>query len=115
MITGDENIVDIDFVVFWRISDAGQYLFNLAEPDDTIKVAAEAVMREIIGRTPIQTALTEGRQDIQAQARAQLQELLDEYGSGVRVRMCSFWLSIRRVTLSTRSTRSSVPVRTATG
>tara|TARA_Y100001954_G_scaffold129015_1_gene138188 strand:+ start:113 stop:1234 length:1122 start_codon:yes stop_codon:yes gene_type:complete len=86
MITGDENIVDIDFVVFWRISDAGQYLFNLAEPDDTIKVAAEAVMREIIGRTPIQTALTEGRQDIQAQARAQLQELLDEYGSGVRVR-----------------------------
>ena len=86
MITGDENIVDIDFVVFWRISDAGQYLFNLAEPDDTIKVAAEAVMREIIGRTPIQTALTEGRQDIQIQARAQLQELLDEYRAGVRVR-----------------------------
>lgn len=86
MITGDENIVDIDFVVFWRISDAGQYLFNLAEPDDTIKVAAEAVMREIIGRTPIQTALTEGRQDIQVQARSQLQDLLDEYVSGVRVR-----------------------------
>ena len=86
MITGDENIVDIDFVVFWRISDAGQYLFNLAEPDDTIKVAAEAVMREIIGRTAIQTALTEGRQDIQVQARAQLQDLLDEYVAGVRVR-----------------------------
>ena len=86
MITGDENIVDIDFVVFWRISDAGQYLFNLAEPDDTIKVAAEAVMREIIGRTPIQTALTEGRQDIQVQARSQLQDLMDEYVSGVRVR-----------------------------
>jgi membrane protease subunit HflK len=86
MITGDENIVDIDFVVFWRIADAGQYLFNLAEPVDTIKVAAEAVMREIIGRTPIQTALTEGRQDIQAQARTQLQDLLNEYGTGVRVR-----------------------------
>ena len=86
MITGDENIVDIDFVVFWRISDAGQYLFNLAEPDETIKVAAEAVMREIIGRTPIQTALTEGRQDIQAQARSQLQDLLNDYKSGVRVR-----------------------------
>jgi membrane protease subunit HflK len=86
MITGDENIVDIDFVVFWRIADAGQYLFNLAEPEDTIKVAAEAVMREIIGRTPIQTALTEGRQDIQLQARSQLQELLNEYGTGVRVR-----------------------------
>ena len=86
MITGDENIVDIDFVVFWRIADAGQYLFNLAEPDQTIKVTAEAVMREIIGRTAIQTALTEGRQDIQAQARQQLQDLLDEYGAGVRVR-----------------------------
>ena len=56
MITGDENIVDIDFVVFWRISDAGEYLFNLADPDETIKVAAEAVMREIIGQTAIQTA-----------------------------------------------------------
>ena len=86
MITGDENIVDIDFVVFWRIADAGQYLFNLAEPDETIKVTAEAVMREIIGRTAIQTALTEGRQDIQVQARQQLQDLLNEYGAGVRVR-----------------------------
>ena len=86
MITGDENIVDIDFVVFWRIADAGQYLFNLAEPDDTIKVTAEAVMREIIGRTPIQHVLTEGRQVIQVEARQQLQDLLNEYGAGVRVR-----------------------------
>ena len=86
MITGDENIVDIDFVVFWRISDAGAYLFNLAEPDATVKITAEAVMREIIGRTPIQTALTEGRQSIQVQARQQLQDLLDEYGAGVRIR-----------------------------
>ncbi len=86
MITGDENIVDIDFVVFWRIADAGQYLFNLAEPDDTIKVTAEAVMREIIGRTPIQNVLTEGRQVIQVEARQQLQDLLNEYGAGVRVR-----------------------------
>jgi membrane protease subunit HflK len=86
MITGDENIVDIDFVVFWRIADAGAYLFNLAEPDETIKVAAEAVMREIIGQTAIQTALTEGRQSVQVAVRQKLQELLDEYKSGVRVR-----------------------------
>ena len=86
MITGDENIVDIDFVVFWRIADAGQYLFNLADPDQTIKVAAEAVMREIIGQTRIQTALTEGRQSIQVSVRQKLQELLDEYKAGVRVR-----------------------------
>ena len=86
MITGDENIVDIDFVVFWRIADAGAYLFNLAEPDETIKVAAEAVMREIIGQTAIQTALTEGRQNVQIAVRQKLQELLDDYKSGIRVR-----------------------------
>ena len=86
MITGDENIVDIDFVVFWRISDAGEYLFNLADPDETIKVAAEAVMREIIGQTAIQTALTEGRQNVQFAVREKLQELLDDYRAGVRVR-----------------------------
>jgi membrane protease subunit HflK len=73
-------------VVFWRIADAGQYLFNLADPDQTIKVAAEAVMREIIGQTRIQTALTEGRQSIQVSVRQKLQELLDEYKAGVRVR-----------------------------
>lgn len=86
MITGDENIVDIDFVVFWRIADAGAYLFNLADPDETIKVAAEAVMREIIGQTAIQTVLTEGRQSVQGSVRQKLQELLDEYKVGVRVR-----------------------------
>lgn len=86
MITGDENIVDIDFVVFWRIADAGAYLFNLAEPDETIKVAAEAVMREIIGQTAIQTVLTEGRQNVQTSVRQKLQELMDEYKAGVRVR-----------------------------
>ena len=86
MITGDENIVDIDFVVFWRIADAGAYLFNLADPDETIKVAAEAVMREIIGQTAIQTVLTEGRDNVQVSVRQKLQELLDEYKAGIRVR-----------------------------
>jgi len=86
MITGDENIVDIDFVVFWRIADAGAYLFNLADPDETIKVAAEAVMREIIGQTAIQTVLTEGRQNVQVSVRQKLQDLLDEYKAGVKVR-----------------------------
>ena len=69
MITGDENIVDIDFVVFWRISDAGEYLFNLAG-QMAIKVTAEAVMREIIGRTPIKTVLTEKTIDTSAGAPA---------------------------------------------
>ena len=86
MITGDENIVDIDFVVFWRIADAGEYLFNLADPDETIKVAAEAVMREIIGQTAIQTVLTEGRERVQVAVRQKLQDLLNEYRAGIRVR-----------------------------
>ncbi len=86
MITGDENIIDIDFVVFWRISDAGAYLFNLADPDGTIKVAAESVMREVIGETEIQNALTDGRESIQITVRQKLQDLLDEYKVGVRVR-----------------------------
>ena len=86
MITGDENIVDIDFVVFWRIGDAGQYLFNLSDPVETTKVAAESVMREIVGGVDIQFALTDGRQQIQARAKQRLQTLLNEYEAGVVVR-----------------------------
>jgi len=86
MITGDENVVDIDFVVFWRIGDAGQFLFNLADPEETTKVAAESVMREIVGGVDIQFALTDGRQQIQSEAKSRLQDLLNEYEAGVIVR-----------------------------
>ena len=86
MITGDENNIDIDFIVFWKISDAGKYLFNIQDPPETVKVAAQSVMRDIIGQTKIQTALTGGRQEIQLKAKNQLQDLLDEYQSGVEVR-----------------------------
>ena len=86
MITGDENIVDIDFVVFWRIGDAGQFLFNLADPVETTKVAAESVMRDIVGGVDIQFALTDGRQQIQSRAKQRLQDLLNEYEAGVIVR-----------------------------
>ena len=86
MITGDENIVDIDFVVFWRIGDAGKFLFNLADPEETTKIAAESVMREIIGGVDIQFALTDGRQQIQMQAKQRLQDLIDEYEAGIIIR-----------------------------
>ena len=86
MITGDENLVDIDFVVFWRISDAAKYLFVLRDPDQTIKVAAEAVMRDIIGGTRIQDALTDRRGPIESEAQVQIQRLVDEYGAGIEVR-----------------------------
>ena len=86
MITGDENNIDIDFIVFWKIADAGAYLFNIQDPPETVKVAAQSVMRDIIGQTKIQTALTGGRQDIQLKAKNMLQELLNEYEAGVEIR-----------------------------
>tara|TARA_Y100001968_G_scaffold112582_1_gene102023 strand:+ start:137 stop:1294 length:1158 start_codon:yes stop_codon:yes gene_type:complete len=86
MITGDENIVDIDFVVFWRISDAPNYLFNIRNPDETVKMAAESVMRAIIGQTPIQEALTSRREDIEARTLSSLQKLMSEYKAGIQVR-----------------------------
>jgi membrane protease subunit HflK len=86
MITGDENIVDIDFVVFLRIGDAGQYLLKLADTVETAKVAAEAVMREVIGGVDIQFALTDGRQQIQQLVKQRLQTLINDYEAGIIVR-----------------------------
>ena len=86
MITGDENIVDIDFVVFWRIAEPGDFLFNLQDPEQTVKMAAESAMRDAIGKRPIQVALTEGRQLIESTVQEDLQNLLTEYGAGVTVR-----------------------------
>ncbi|MBI1326802.1 MAG: FtsH protease activity modulator HflK [Alphaproteobacteria bacterium] len=85
MLTGDENIVDINFVVLWRISDARNYLFEIRDPEATIKIVAESAMREIIGRTKIQSALTEARTQVQADTRALMQQILDEYKSGVTI------------------------------
>ncbi|MGH6899813.1 MAG: FtsH protease activity modulator HflK [Geminicoccaceae bacterium] len=85
MLTGDENIVDINFVLLWQIKDAGEFLFNVRDPESTVKAVAESVMREIIGKTPIVEATTEGRGAIELAAREQTQQILDEYGAGVLV------------------------------
>jgi modulator of FtsH protease HflK len=85
MLTGDENIVDINFVLLWQIKDAGQFLFNIRDPETTVKAVAESVMREIIGKTPIVEATTEGRGAIELAAREQTQQILDEYGAGILV------------------------------
>ena len=85
MLTGDENIIDIDFAVFWRIREAGQFLFNTRSPESTVKSAAESVMREMIGRTPIQPALTEARAQIETQVRTGTQAILDQYDAGVEI------------------------------
>ena len=85
MVTGDENIIDIDFVVLWRISDAGKYLFEIRNPEKTIKKVAESAMREIIGKTEIQKALTGSRALIQSQTKELMQSMLDDYNSGIAI------------------------------
>ena len=85
MLTGDQNIIDIDFSVLWKISDATAYLFNIRDSQDTVKIAAESAMREIIGRTDIQPALTEARGEIESTSRALLQKTLDEYKAGIEI------------------------------
>ena len=85
MLTGDENIVDIDFSVFWLINDAGKFLFNVQAPELTVKSAAETAMRESIGQGGLQSILTEGRTEIEEQTRSIIQEILDEYGTGITI------------------------------
>ncbi len=85
MLTGDENIIDIDFAVFWKINNAVAYLFNTRNPPLIVKAVAESSMREVIGRTPIQPALTELRGQIASDVQRQTQQVLDNYKSGVEI------------------------------
>lgn len=85
MLTGDQNIIDIDFTVQWKIADAGKFLFNIRDQEATVKIAAESAMREIIGRTDIQPALTEARQDVESNTRNLLQSMLNEYEAGIEI------------------------------
>jgi len=72
-------------VVFWRIKDAGKYIFNIRNPEQTVKNAAEAAMREIVGKTNFELARTQGRGQIQTDAIILLQHILDIYASGIQV------------------------------
>ena len=85
MLTGDENIVDINFTVFWVIKDAKAYLFNIRAPEATVKSVAESAMREVIGETPIAQALSEGRGKIETDTHGLLQGILNSYGAGIEV------------------------------
>jgi len=85
MLTGDENIVDINFSVFWFIKDAQSYLFDIRHPEGTVKAAAESAMREIVGETPIVQALAEGRGKIESETQQLLQRILDSYKAGISV------------------------------
>ena len=85
MLTGDENIVNIDFSVFWVIKDAGKFLFKIQDPEGTVKAAAETAMREVIARSNIQPILTEGRSIIEIDTQEIIQQILDEYNSGIQI------------------------------
>ncbi len=85
MLTGDENIVNIDFSVFWVIKDAGQFLFKIQSPVVTVKAAAETAMREVIAKSQLQSILTEGRSKIEIETQEIAQALLDEYESGIQI------------------------------
>ncbi len=85
MLTGDENIVEADCAVSWRIKDAGKFLFKVNNPEAAHKVVAESALREIISRTPIQAAMSDKRQQVADQTRDLLQALLDKADSGILV------------------------------
>jgi membrane protease subunit HflK len=87
MLTGDENIVDVDFSVFWVVKPSGvsDYLFNIQNPEGTVKAVAESAMREVIGRSLIQPVLTGARQTIEGGVQEIMQRTLDRYGAGIQI------------------------------
>lgn len=85
MLTGDENIVDVQFIVQFQIGDPVEWLFRIQNPKSTVKAAAEAAMREVIGNKTIDSVLTSGKLEIQNTTKALLQSILDRYNSGVTV------------------------------
>jgi modulator of FtsH protease HflK len=87
MLTGDENIVDVDFTVLWKVKPNGvsDFLFNISSPAGTVKAVAESAMREVIGHSNIQPILTGARQNIESAVQELMQKTLDQYGSGILV------------------------------
>lgn len=87
MLTGDENIVDVDFTVLWRIAPdgVGKYLFNIQNPEGTVKAVAESAMREVIGHSDIQPILTGARNTIESAVHQLMQKTLDSYGAGILI------------------------------
>ena len=85
MLTGDENIVDVDFTVFWQVrkEKVGDFLFNIQQVENSVKAVAESAMREVVGRTSIQPILTGARAGIELEVQELTQKILDFYGAGV--------------------------------
>ncbi len=115
MLTGDENIVDIEFAVLWQIKDVFKYAFDVRNPEENVRAGAEAAMREVIGKSNLQFAQTEGRSRIEQDTKDLLQRMLDEYGLASASRRSSFCASTRRRKSSRPSatSRRRAPTRRA--
>ncbi len=85
MLTGDENIVDINLTVVWKIKDAKDYLFNVRSPDVTVRVAAQSVLREIVGQSDMQPIITGDRGEVEDETQKELQKVLDDFGAGIQI------------------------------
>jgi membrane protease subunit HflK len=85
MLTGDENIVDIDFVVFWKVKNPQDYLFKVKDPEGTLKAVAESSMREVVGKRDLQPIITTDRDEVQSDALQLIQATLDSYGAGIQI------------------------------
>lgn len=85
MLTGDENIIEAECTVFWRIKDAGKFLFQIKDPQAALQVAAESALRDVLARTPIQAAMSHGRQQVAEQTSELLQKWLDEEQAGIQI------------------------------
>lgn len=85
MLTGDENIVDINLTVVWRIKSAKDYLFSIRSPDETVNVAAQSVLREIVGQSQMQPIITGDRGKVEDETKEELQRVLDEFSAGIQI------------------------------
>jgi membrane protease subunit HflK len=85
MLTGDSNIVDMEFTIQWRVNDPVKFLFNLRDPDVTLRIAAESVMREVMGQNEIMSAIGSGREVIRQDVEKRLRDLMTVYDAGISI------------------------------
>ena len=85
MLTGDENIVEAQMIIQYRVVDPSKYLFELRDPEESLRATAEVALRSMVGRTNIDDVITTGREQVQAETREWLQKLMDSYQSGLSV------------------------------
>ena len=91
MLTGDENMIDVSFRVQWNVKDATAYLFNIQNPEATVKAVAESAMREAVGKNTIEYLLTENQRRLETDVKKLMQKTLDDYHAGIEVRLVNMY------------------------